>query len=137
MYLLQHASIKHVAGLMDARCIHKNDLRGRALTRLGFFGWYLDDSMDAVARGLGLTGDNRYFFAGEGIQQRGLAGVGAADDGDESGAHFHSLVSSGRCEMRMRSMRRSVEARISKRSPSSSMTSPAIGMRPASSLTRP
>jgi len=80
--LLQHAAVKVRAGLVDAGRIDKNDLRGgiRALVRGN-----LDHAHDAIARGLGLGGDNRHLLAGEGVEERAFADVGPAENGDESG----------------------------------------------------
>ena len=44
-----------------------------------------DDALDAVAGGLRLRGDDGDFLADEAIEERGFAGIGAADDGDEAG----------------------------------------------------
>jgi hypothetical protein len=47
----------------------------------------VDDSLDAVARGLRLVGHDRQLLAGKGIQQRGLARVGPAENGGETAFH--------------------------------------------------
>ncbi len=43
-----------------------------------------DHAGNAIARGLRLGGDDGDLFAGESVEQRALAGVGPAEDGDES-----------------------------------------------------
>ena len=47
------------------------------------------DALDAGARGLRLVRDDGELLAEQGVEQGGLAGVGAADDGDEAGADGH------------------------------------------------
>ena len=46
----------------------------------------VDHGQDAVARGLGLVGDDRDLLADQPVDERGLAHVGPADHGDEAGA---------------------------------------------------
>jgi len=61
--------------LKNAWRIHKHNLAGRLR----------DDAVVGVARGLRLRGDDGNFGADERIEQRGLAGVGAADEYGETG----------------------------------------------------
>ncbi len=78
---------------MHAGSVDENDLPGWAALLLG----HVDDSQDAVARGLRLGADDGELFADERIQQRGLAGVGASEDADETGMEGHGdrLLDSG------------------------------------------
>lgn len=67
---------------MDAGGIDKNDLRRGicALVRGD-----LDHTHDAITRGLRLCRDDGYLFAGEGVEERAFAHVGAAENCYESG----------------------------------------------------
>ena len=69
---------------MHPRRIEKDNLRRRvnALARGN-----LHDAGDAVARGLRLGGDNRHFFARQGVQQRAFADVRPAQNSDKSRFH--------------------------------------------------
>ena len=44
------------------------------------------DADDAIARGLRLLADDGQLLADDAVEERGLAGVGLSDDGDDSGA---------------------------------------------------
>jgi len=81
MHFLQHAAIELRRRLVHSRRIDKDDLRRRmdALARFDFH-----DSGDAIARRLGLGRDDRNLLACERVQQRALARIRAAEDGDES-----------------------------------------------------
>ncbi len=83
--LFHHATVEGVDGLVHAGRVDQNKLPG------GPFPFLLDvdDALDAVARGLRLTGDDGELLADERVQQRGFACVGTANDGDESGAECH------------------------------------------------
>ena len=59
--------------LVDARRIEEDDLT--FVVRM--------DAEDAVARRLGLIGDNRDFVFDDMVDERRLADIRAADDGDE------------------------------------------------------
>ena len=63
-------------GLADAGGVEEDDLE------VGF----VVDAADGAARGLGDGRDDGDLFAEEGVEERGLAGVGAADDGGDAGA---------------------------------------------------
>ena len=124
---LHHLAVERRVRFMNAGGIHEDDLPGGP----AFPGGHVDHTQDAVTRGLRFVGDDRNFFAYQRVQQRRLARVRAAKDADETGAKCHAaqaLNFSG-CEvgcelMRSRSMRRSVDCRISKRKPSCSTISP-------------
>src|ERR1700728_3659666 len=77
---LQHAAVKLRGGLVDARCIDENDLRGgmHAFAHGDF-----DHARNAIARGLRLGRNDRNLFAGEGVEQRAFAGVGPTEDGNK------------------------------------------------------
>ena len=45
----------------------------------------VDDAHDAVARGLGLAGDDTESLSDEGVHEGGLADIGVADYIDETG----------------------------------------------------
>ena len=77
----EHRLLKLVFRLEHARGVGIHDLVFRGV----------DDSGDAVSRGLRLRCDDREAFADEVVHQGGLSDVGVADYVDESG-----LVSSGR-----------------------------------------
>ncbi len=79
--LLQHAAVELRTGLVDARGVDKDDLRGGICVLVR---GHLDHAHDAIARGLRLGGDNGHLFAGEGVEQRAFADVGPAENGDES-----------------------------------------------------
>ena len=87
VHFLHHAPVQRVDGLVNSGSVHQNDLSGGALG----LALDVDDSLNAIARGLRLARDDGEFFADQRVQQRGLARVGAADDGDESGAKCHQL----------------------------------------------
>ena len=65
-----------VRGLADAGGVEEDDLEA------GF----VVDAADGTARGLGDGGDDGNLLAEEGVEERGLAGIGAADDGGDAGA---------------------------------------------------
>ena len=68
---------------MNPRGVDKNDLRrAPALARRHFH-----DSLNAVACGLRLVGDDRDLLADERVQQRRLACIGTAEDGNETRSH--------------------------------------------------
>ena len=67
-----HRRVHPVLGPVDAGRVDQRELRVRPA----------GDAEDALAGGLGLVGDDRDLFADEGVDQRGLAGVGPAHDRD-------------------------------------------------------
>ena len=80
---LHHRLLQLVRGLQDAGRVGVDDLE--ILAR--------DDAHDAVACGLRLGGDDREFFAHEGVHQRRFAHVGIADDIYEAGTvHFFCFI---------------------------------------------
>ncbi len=62
-------------GIVNARRVDEDDLRG-------FAG---ENAQDAIARGLRLGRDDGNLLAQQRVQQRGLAHVRLADNGDEAG----------------------------------------------------
>ena len=91
MDLLHHAAVEVGVGLVNAGGIDEDELGGGVAFRLlGLFeGGQLQDAEDAVAGGLGLVGDDGELLAEKRVEERGLAGVGTADDGDETRAERH------------------------------------------------
>ena len=78
---LQHAAVEVRTWFMHAGRIDKDDLCGGMRA---FVCGHFDDAGDAIPRGLRLGGDNGNLFASEGVEQRALAGIGPAQNGDES-----------------------------------------------------
>jgi hypothetical protein len=71
------------AGPVNPGSVDKHNLRGTlALARGHFY-----DALNPVPCSLRLVADNRDFLADEGIQQRRLASIGTAEDGNETRAH--------------------------------------------------
>ena len=81
VHFLEHAAVKVRAGLVDAGGVYEYDLGGGMLA---FAGGNFEHSGNAVAGGLGLGGDDGYLFAGEGVEEGALSGVGPAENGDKS-----------------------------------------------------
>src|SRR5438552_8655189 len=139
MHLLHHLAIERTRRLVHAGGIHKHDLPGGP----AFLSRYIHDSLNIVASGLRLVGDNGDFFADQSVQQGGFARIGASDDGNKPGAKGHSAQAlicwrcCGVVMMRKRTMRRAGDSSTSKRKSSRSTTSPRLGMRPSASLTKP
>jgi hypothetical protein len=65
-----------VGGLADAGGVEEDDLQGVLV----------ENAADGPPRGLGDGRDDGHGFAEQGVEQGGLAGVGAADDGGDAGA---------------------------------------------------
>ena len=65
---------------MNSGCVNQNDLA--ASFALLFAD--LNDSEDSIARGLRLGTDDGKLLTDQCVQQRGLAGVGPAENADES-----------------------------------------------------
>ena len=90
---------------------------------------------DAIAGGLRFVGNDRELLLNEAIEQRGLAGVGAADQRDEPRLHavasFSGAGTGSRRLMRTRVMRRRCVSTISTSRPSTSMCSPTAARGPA------
>jgi len=80
-----HLPAKRSVGPMNSWRVNENDLA--ALPSL-LFG-HVQDSQDAVARSLRLGTDNGDLLAYQRIEQSGFAGVGPAQDADESGMKGH------------------------------------------------
>src|SRR5258708_3449946 len=137
--LLHHSAIQAAIWPVDARSVNEDDLSCRP-SALGFD---IDHALNAVARGLWLGRDDGYLFADQRIEQRALARVRAADDGNKTGTESHGQAGTFGWDCclerltRSRSTRRSVDSSTSKRRPLSSMISPGRGMRPARELTKP
>src|ERR1039457_7001702 len=74
---VHHALGQERIGFVDAGGVEEDDLGiGEG-----------EHALDGGAGGLGFVGDDGDLGADELVQQRGLAGVGAAQDGDEAGLH--------------------------------------------------
>jgi len=71
-----HLLVQDGIGFVQAGRIYEDDLAFGAV----------DDALNAVAGGLRLGGDDGNFLADETVEERGLSGVGAANDGDKAGA---------------------------------------------------
>ena len=83
---------------MHAGRIDEHDLPGLASLLLRD----VDNAEDSVARGLGLRRNNGQFLADQRIQQSTLAGIGAAENADESGMKGHGnrvQASGARCQV--------------------------------------
>ena len=95
-----HLAAERTVRLVYARSIDQNDLRGVAAFALG----QIDDALNSIARGLRFGRDDGEFFAHESIEQRGLAGVRAAENADKTGAERHrsGLRASSRLLARLR-----------------------------------
>ena len=83
---LHHAAVELRVGLVHAGGVDQDDLGGGvAGLALGFlFQRDFEHAVDAGARGLRFVRDDGELLAEQGVEQRGFAGVGAADDGDET-----------------------------------------------------
>ena len=86
LHLLHHAPVELRLRLVHAGRIHQHHLRrGMARLALGLLlQRHLEHAVDACTRGLRLVGHDGELLPQQRIQQRGLARVGPADDGDES-----------------------------------------------------
>src|ERR1041385_6029146 len=137
--LLHHLAVEPAVRFVNARSVDENNLPRRP-SALRFD---IQHALDARTRGLGLFRHDRHLLSNQRIQQRALARVRTANDGHKSRTERHYAVTSfgglWGWERQTRSFctLRSVDSRISKRSPSSSITSPGCGMRPRTALTRP
>src|SRR6185437_4093045 len=81
----QHFAAEVAAAAMDAGGIDEDDLAAGQV----------EDAEQMGAGGLGMVGDGGDASAEEGIDQRALAGVGAADQGHEAGTESHGLLGYG------------------------------------------
>src|SRR5262249_14501112 len=142
MNFLHHLAVQAAVRLVHARCVDEDNLsRGPSALR-----FHVADALDIHPRGLWLFRNDGNLLAHQRVEQRALAGVGAADYRHEAGAVRHyartwrgeesAFFGCDRQTLTFSTLR-SVDSRISKRSPSSSITSPGCGMRPAMALTRP
>jgi hypothetical protein len=84
VHLLHHPAIQLRIWLVHAWRIDEDNLRRRMLALAGrnFY-----DALNPGPRGLRLRGHNRDLLAGERIQQRALARIRPADDGNKSRSH--------------------------------------------------
>ncbi len=80
---------------MNAWSVDQNDLAAQLTLLLG----NVNDPQNAVARGLGLGADDGQLLADQGIQERGFAGVGTAQNADESGVKGHKGLSAASCRL--------------------------------------
>ena len=78
---------------MNSGRVDEHDLPGFASLLLGD----VDDSENAVARGLGLRRNDGQLLAHQRIQQRALARIGPSENANESGVkgHEYRLLASG------------------------------------------
>src|SRR4029079_7886640 len=83
---LHHPFIQGVGWLVNAGGIDKDDLPGLPVSLL----LDVDDSGDAVSRGLRLVSYDGQLFADKCIEQGGLPCIRATDDGNETGAKRHT-----------------------------------------------
>ena len=79
--LVHHLAAENVLGFVDSGRIDEDDLRVVAI----------QNSLNAVAGGLRLGRNDGDFASDESIDERGFAGVGAADDCDETGFKWHEI----------------------------------------------
>src|SRR4029077_14996366 len=84
-HLDHHLAAEGTVRLMHAGSVDQDDLRGVA----AFAFEQVDDALNPIARGLRFGRDDRELFTHESIEQRGLAGVRAAEDADKTGAEGH------------------------------------------------
>ena len=84
--LLHHPAVELGVRLVDAGGVDEDDLGGgMAGVGLGLlFEGDFEHAVDAGAGGLGLMCDDGQLLAQKGVEQRGFAGIGAADDRDET-----------------------------------------------------
>ncbi len=81
MNFLQHPTVEVRGRLVNARRVHKDNLRrGMDLLARG----HLQHADDAVARRLRFGRDNGDLFARKGVHQRAFAGIGPAENGYKS-----------------------------------------------------
>src|SRR5262249_43432487 len=94
-------AIEPAVRFVDAGRVNQDDLPGgtaalpplQANTGLAGdpgLGLHVDHTLNPRARCLRLFRDNGDLFAYQSVQQRAFAGVGPADDGNESGAEGHA-----------------------------------------------
>src|SRR5688572_31138751 len=90
---------------------------------------------NSIAGGLRLVGNDGELLLDEAVEERGLTGVGPANQGYEAGLHAGGwLCAAGtgsRRLIRTRVMRRCCVSTISTSRPSTSMCSPTFGTRPS------
>ena len=79
---LDHAGIQATLGGVEARRVEKRDLGIRPR----------DDPENTAAGGLRLGADDGEFLADQPVEERALAHVGPADDGDEACPHLHATA---------------------------------------------
>ena len=120
---VDHPHVEAVQGPVHARGVDVDDLP--VGTGVG--------ADDAVPGRLRLVGDDRQLGADQPVQQRGLAGVGPADQGDEARLHGPGLSASAGARFctRTRVTRRRSASSTSTASPSTSTRSPLVGTRPS------
>src|SRR5208337_3848251 len=92
-HLGHHFASERRTGLVNSRRVDEHDLPGLAAFLLGD----VDDSENAVARGLRLGRNNGQLLADQRVQQCAFARVRAAENADESGVKGHEdrLLASG------------------------------------------
>ena len=80
-----HSSSQRTVGLVHPRRVDQHNLGRIAVLRF----WNLQNALDAVARGLRFGRDDGQLLANQCVQQRGLAGVGPAEDANKTCAKGH------------------------------------------------
>src|SRR5208337_2047990 len=84
-HLGHHLAPERGAGTVNSGRVDEHDLPGLASLLLGD----VDDSENAVARGLGLRRNDGQLLAHQRIQQRALARIGPSENANESGVEGH------------------------------------------------
>ena len=85
----------HLAAQRAVRLVHSGSIDQDNLCGVVAFALrQVDDALDSVACGLRFGRNDCEFFAHESIEQRGLAGVRAAENADKTGAEGHKKASS-------------------------------------------
>src|SRR5271169_1380122 len=133
--LAHHGLVQAVERLVEARGVHEHDLA------LGV----RPHAEEPPPGRLRLVRDDRDLRPDEGVHQRGLPGIRTPDDGHRSGspeprAHasaFFPCFAGSSYRTRTRWIRRRSASSTRKRRPASWAVSPAFGMRPRRSETRP
>src|SRR5207244_2585272 len=132
---LHHALVHAVGRLVDAGRVEEDDLAVGPV----------QDGQDAVAGRLRLVGDDRDLVAHQPVDERGLAHVGPADDGDEArveggrggGLGRHGVGASATRRNRTRFTRLRSASITSTSKPRYSTLSPGRGTRPNTAVTSP
>src|SRR6185369_561184 len=84
-HLGHHLAAQRSVGAMNSRSVDEHNLAAQLTLLPG----HVDDSQNAVARGLGLGTDDGQLFADQSIEQGRFAGVRTTQNADESGVKGH------------------------------------------------